>query len=179
MLLVQADSRLGSIFLTIKQSEKLAVILPIPTRVADVNKPFILDLARDFTERWERVRRRRAFRSKPFFLGKPKGANPSENFQPRQKEPAHRADKTPHPAAGDKINAKKSGSENSERSGLLRKRILKAAQTRTEDGYAKCKKEAKKHQELIGVMWFSFRNFSSWLVSKLAKPLSPATNVGT
>src|SRR4030095_6450907 len=126
MLLVQADGRLASIFLTIKQPEKLAVIFPIPAGVADVNKPFVLDLARNFTESWECIRRRRAFRSKPFFLWKPKRANPSENFQPWQKEPAHRADKTPHPAAGNKINAEKSGSENSQCTGLLGKRILKA-----------------------------------------------------
>src|SRR5205085_607223 len=122
-LLVQADCGLGSIFFSIKQSKKLAVIFPIPSRVVHVNEPFLLDLARDFGQRWECVRRRRTFRSKPFFLGEPERADSSENFQPRQKEPAHCTDKPPYPAAGNKINAKKSRSENSERASLFRIRV--------------------------------------------------------
>jgi hypothetical protein len=128
-----------------------------------MDEPFILNLARDFTECWECVRRGRTFRSKPFFLGKPQSANSSENFQPRQKQPAHCADKTPYPTAGDEINAEESGSENPERTGFLRIRVLKTAQAGAEHGYAKCKKEAKKHQELVscGLIWCSVRNFSS------------------
>src|SRR5205085_5826278 len=162
-LLVQADCGLGSIFFSIKQSKKLAVIFPIPSRVVHVNEPFLLDLARDFGQRWECVRRRRTFRSKPFFLGEPERADSSENFQPRQKEPAHCTDKTPYPAAGNKINAKKSRSENSERASLLRIRVLETAQAGAEHPYAKCKKETEKHQEAVsrGLIWCSVRNFSS------------------
>ena len=51
MLLVQADRRLRSIFLFVKQTEELPVILPIPAGVVYVHEAFALDLARNFIER--------------------------------------------------------------------------------------------------------------------------------
>src|SRR5467141_666413 len=119
MLFVQADCGLRSVLFSVKQPEKLPVIFPIPPGVTYVYEPFVLDLASNVAERWESVRRRRSFRAKLFFLWKPEGTNPGENFQPRQKQPAHCRGQTPQPAAGNEINREKSGRENAERARFL------------------------------------------------------------
>src|SRR5438094_6079834 len=116
MLLIQANGGLGAVFLLVKQSEELAVILPVPACVSYVRESFILNLARDLAERRERFGRWWTFRAKLFFLRQPKGANPSENLQPRQEEPAHRCGQTQRPISANKINRKESSNENSERS---------------------------------------------------------------
>src|ERR1041385_4509865 len=149
MLFVQADRGLGLIFFSIKQPEKLPEIFPVPSGVAHVHEAFVFDLTSDLTQRRESVCRRWTFRPKLFFLRKPERANPGENFQPGQKEPAQCSGETPDPAPPDKINRKKSSGENAERAGLLGVRILKATQAKAEHGHADCKKNAKKHQELV------------------------------
>ena len=103
MLLVQTDRRLSAILFSIKQPEKLPEIFPVPSGIAYMHEAFVFDLARNLAQRWESVRRRRTFRPKLFFLRKPERADPGENFQPRQKEQAHCAGKTPYPAAGNEI----------------------------------------------------------------------------
>src|SRR5947208_1054953 len=125
MLFVEADRGLGAILFSVKQPEKLPVIFPIPAGIAYVPESFVLDLARNLAERWESVRRRRTFRPELFFFRKPERTNARENFQPREKKPAHCGPHTPDPAAGNKINCKKSGSENAERARFLCIRILK------------------------------------------------------
>ena len=49
MLFVQADGGLCAVLLLVKQAEKLAVILPVPSSVTDMREPFVLDLARDLS----------------------------------------------------------------------------------------------------------------------------------
>ena len=146
MLFVQANRGLGSILFSVKQPEKLPIIFPIPSGVAYVYKAFILDLVGDVAERWERVRRRRTFRSKLLFFRKPERTNPGENFQPREKQPAYGGNQTPYPASGNKINSEKSGRENAERTDFLCIRVLKTAQADAEHGHAECNENAKKHQ---------------------------------
>src|SRR5213596_4375620 len=91
-------------------------------------------------------------------LRKPERTNARKNFQPREKKPTHCGGETPDPAAGNKINRKKSGSKDSERARFLCIRILKTAQADAEHDHAECKEDAKKH---YGLIWCSLRNFSS------------------
>src|SRR4030095_1563330 len=91
--------------------------------------------------------RGRTFGSKLFFFWKPQRTNPSENFQPRQEQPGHRCDQTPHPTVGSKIKFKKGGGENAHRPGFLRIRIVKRAETEAEHGHTERKKETEKHHE--------------------------------
>jgi len=158
MLFVQADRGLRSILFSVKEPKKLPVIFPIPAGVAYMHKAFILDLVRDVAQRWESVRGGRTFRSKLLFFWKPERTNSGENFQPREKQPAHCGDQTPDPATGNKINREKSGRENAKRTGFLCIRVLKTAQADAKHGHAECKKDAEKHYGLISC---SFRNFSS------------------
>src|SRR5207247_9367403 len=106
--------------LPVQQPQKLSLLFPIPPRVAHMHEPFVLDFPRDFAQRRERVRIRRTFWPELFFFRQPKRANSGENFQPRQKEPAHRRGPTYHPAASDEINSEKTRDENTERARLLR-----------------------------------------------------------
>ena len=144
-LLIQADRSLRAIFFPVEQSEKLSVIFPIPPGVIAVHKSFLLDFARDFTQRRERFRRGGAFRPKLFFLRKPQCSNPGENLQPRQKQPAHCGNHTPQPLVCSKINGQKSSGQDPESPGLLRIRIVESAQTHAEHGHAERKKKTKKH----------------------------------
>src|SRR6266576_1506507 len=145
MLFVQADRGLGAILLSVKQPEELPVIFPIPTRIAYVHESFLLDFARNVAERRESVGRWRTFWPKLFFLGKPERTNARENFQPREKKPTDGGRETADPVAGNKINRKKSGSENSKRTRFLCIGILKTAQANAERNHAECKENAKKH----------------------------------
>ena len=56
MLLVQADRRLGAVFLFVEKSKELLVILPVPTGIADMGETFALDLAGDLIECWKNIR---------------------------------------------------------------------------------------------------------------------------
>src|SRR6185369_3758011 len=69
-LLIQADSSLGTIFFSVKQSEKLPVIFPIPPGITHPSEPFVLDPARDFAKCRECVSRWRGSRSQLFFFWK-------------------------------------------------------------------------------------------------------------
>src|ERR1051326_1359778 len=146
-LLIEADRCLRAIYFPVEQSEKLSIIFPIPSGVIDVHKSFVLDFARDFTQRRERFRRGGAFRPKLFFLRKPQRSNPGENLQPRQKQPSHRGDQAPQPLVCSKINGQKSSGQDPERPGLLGIRIVESAQTYTEHGHAERKKKTKKHHD--------------------------------
>src|SRR4029077_9489005 len=176
MLFVQADGRLGSILFSVKQPEKLPIIFPVPAGVTHVLEPFLLDLASNVTERWESIRRRRSLRAKLFFLREPERTNPSENFQPRQKQPTRCRGQTPQPAGRNEINREKSGRKDAERARFLCIRILKTAQADAEHDHPECKKDAEKHYGLISC---SLRNFSSWSVAKLPSTFSLATKAGT
>ena len=158
VLFVQANRGLGAILLSVKQPEELPVIFPIPAGIADVRKAFLFDLASDLAERWESVGRGWTFWPKLFFLRKPESTNARENFQPREKKPTHCDRETPDPAAANKINRKKSGSENAERARFLCIGILKTAKADAERDHAECKEDAKKH---YGLIWCSLRNFSN------------------
>ena len=108
-MLIQTDGGLGAIFFSVKQSEKLPVIFPIPSGIAHIDETFVFDLARDFAKCRERIGRGRTLRSKLFLFRKAQRADPRENFQPRQKEPGYRCDHAPHPAIGSEIESKKRG----------------------------------------------------------------------
>src|SRR5207248_9319283 len=98
MLLVQADRSLGSIFLLVKQTEKLAVILPIPAGITHMDEAFALYPARDFSQRRKTIRGRRAFRPERFFFWQPERANARKDLKPRQNERAHGCRRPKHPA---------------------------------------------------------------------------------
>src|SRR5207237_9146995 len=134
------------------------VICPVTPSVVHVHEAFGLELARDLVEGGKNIRVGRTLRPKLFFLRQAERADARENFKPRQEEPADRGDGAEHPAAGDEINGKKRGDENPERSDLLRKRCLKTAQGNAERRHAEREKKAK---EQYGLIWCSFRNFSS------------------
>src|SRR5262249_18635880 len=119
MLLIQADGCLRSIFFSVKQPEKLTVIFPIPSRIADMHEALVLDFSRNITQRWESVGRGRTFWPKLFFLWKPERTNPGENFKPWKKQPAHRGGQTPNPATGNEIKREISGDQNAERARFL------------------------------------------------------------
>src|SRR5947207_1618734 len=55
-LFVEADCGLRSVFVFVEQPKKLAILLPIPSGVADVHVAFILDFVRDVAQRRESVR---------------------------------------------------------------------------------------------------------------------------
>src|SRR6266446_5077646 len=158
MLFVQADGGLGTVFVFVKQAKELPVIFPVPPGVVHVHEAFVLNLARDLVEGRKSIRGGRTLRPELFFLRQAKRTDASENFQPRQEEPAHCGDGAEHPAAGDEINGQKRGDKNPKRSGLLRKRCLKTAQGDAEHRHAEREKKAKEH---YGLIWCSFRNFSS------------------
>ena len=158
MLLVQANGGLGMVLVLVKQTKELPVIFPVPAGVVHVHEAFVLDLARDLVEGRKNIRGGRTLRPKLFFLRQAERADARENFQPRQEEPADRGDGAERPAAGDEINGKKRGDENPERSDLLRKRGLETAQGDAERRHAEREKKAKEH---YGLIWCSFRNFSS------------------
>src|SRR5438067_2531533 len=87
--------------------------------VRDLVAQILFHFASDLAERWESVGRGRTFWPKLFFLRKPESTNARENFQPWEKKPTHCDRETPDPAAANKINRKKSGSENAERARFL------------------------------------------------------------
>src|SRR4029077_519761 len=128
VLFIEADGSLGMVLILVKQAKELPVTFPIPAGIVDVHETFILDLVRNFAERWKNVRRGRALRPEALFFRQAKGTDASENFQPGQKEPTERRDCAEHPAAGYEVNGQKRGDENAKRSGLLGKRALKTPQ---------------------------------------------------
>src|ERR1700675_850911 len=146
------------VLVLVKQTKELPVIFPVPAGVVYVHEALVLDLARDLVEGRKNIRGGRALWPELFFFRQAERADTSENFQPRQEEPADRGDCADYPAAGDEINSEKRGDKNSERSGLLRKRGLETTQCDAERRHAKREKKAKEH---YGLIWCSFRNLSS------------------
>ena len=145
MLLIQADRGLGAVVVLVKQTKKLPVIFPVPAGIVHVNKPLVLDLARDFIECGENVRGRRAFRPEPFFLRQTQSANAGENLQPGQKEPAHSRDRAEDMVAGNEINRQIGRDQNAERAGFLRKGALVTAEGDAEHHHSEREEKSEKH----------------------------------
>jgi hypothetical protein len=128
VLLVQANGRLRAVFRLVKKPEKLPVIFPIPSGIVHVDESFVLDFVRDFVERRESITRRRRLRAKLFLFRQTQRADAGKNFQPRQKEPRRRRNRSEDMAVSGKIDQQVGNDEDCDGSGLLGKRTLKTAQ---------------------------------------------------
>src|SRR5438309_10735959 len=100
------------VLVLVKQTKELPVIFPVPASVVHVHEALVLDLARDLVAGRKNIRGGRTLRPKLFFLRQAERADASENFHPRQEEPADRRDGADAPAAGDAITGEKRCDEN-------------------------------------------------------------------
>src|SRR5205823_1429300 len=126
----------------VKKPEKLAIIFPVPSRIIDVDKSFVLDLARNVFECGKNVGGRRTLRPERLLPRQTQRTNAGKNLQPGQEEPGECCDQTEPPAATYEINREKGRDEDADCPGLLRERSLVAPQGDGKNGNAQREEEA-------------------------------------
>jgi len=105
-LIDHADCRLRLIAASMKQTQKLALFVPIPTNIVYRFKSFFLNLGRQLREIWKKVSVGRSLLSKRPIDWDAQNANPGKDFQPWQKYPKRRNDQPDNPAVRRQISNK-------------------------------------------------------------------------